>query len=148
MSIADIRATTVFGNKYISFSSPKDPSPQRITSHDVIEASSVTTEFNTLFETVMSIAEQVDPIKLNATLTATAQALTGLGERFGDSLRNANQIMDDLNPRMPQIHADTEALADLADVYATPPPICGTVWTTPSTTAHTLNDQRGTSTRR
>ena len=29
---ADIRATTVFGNKYISFSSPKNPSPQRISS--------------------------------------------------------------------------------------------------------------------
>ena len=27
---ADISATTVFGNKYVSFSSPKDPSPQRI----------------------------------------------------------------------------------------------------------------------
>jgi phospholipid/cholesterol/gamma-HCH transport system substrate-binding protein len=32
----EIQATTVFGNKYISFSSPKNPSPQRITSHDVI----------------------------------------------------------------------------------------------------------------
>ncbi len=59
--VAEIRATTVFGNKYISFSSPKDPSPQRISSHDVIDASAVTTEFNTLFETVTSIAEQVDP---------------------------------------------------------------------------------------
>ena len=63
----------MFGNKYISFSSPKDPSPQRITSQDVIDASSVTTEFNTVFETVMSIAEQVDPVKLNTTLTATAR---------------------------------------------------------------------------
>ncbi len=105
--IADVSATTVFGNKYISFSSPKDPSPQRITSQDVIDASSVTTEFNTLFETVMAIAEQVDPVKLNATLTATAEALTGLGERFGESLTNANRILDDLNPRMPQIRADT-----------------------------------------
>ena len=59
--VAEIQATTVFGNKYVSFSSPKYPSPQRISSHDVIDASSVTTEFNTLFETVTSIAEQVDP---------------------------------------------------------------------------------------
>ena len=48
---AKINATTVFGNKYISFTSPKDPSPQRIKSSDVIDASNVTTEFNTLFET-------------------------------------------------------------------------------------------------
>jgi phospholipid/cholesterol/gamma-HCH transport system substrate-binding protein len=49
--VADVRATTVFGNKYISFSSPKDPSPQRITSQDIIDASSVTTECNIVFET-------------------------------------------------------------------------------------------------
>src|SRR6476646_7704684 len=53
---ADISATTVFGNKYISFKSPKDPSPQRITTSDVIGVTSVTTEFNTLFETVVDVA--------------------------------------------------------------------------------------------
>src|SRR3954471_461001 len=41
---ADVSATTVFGNKYISFTSPKDPSAQRITSADVIDVSKVTTE--------------------------------------------------------------------------------------------------------
>ena len=72
---AKISATTVFGNKYISFTSPKNPSPQRITSSDVSDATHVTTEFNTLFETITSISEKVDPIKLNQTLSATAQAL-------------------------------------------------------------------------
>jgi len=141
--VADVRATTVFGNKYISFSSPKDPSPQRITSHDVIDAASVTTEFNTVFETVMSLSEQVDPIELNATLTATAQAVAGLGERFGDSLRHANQIMADLDPRMPQIHADTGALADLADVYANASLDLWDGLDNATRTAQTLNDQRG-----
>ncbi len=140
--VADIRATTVFGNKYISLSSPKEPSPQRISSSDVIEASSVTTEFNTLFETVMSIAEHVDPIKLNATLTATAQALSGLGERFGDSLVNANRIMDDLNPRMPQIRADTQAVTALADVYADASPDLWDGLQNAVTTARTLNEQQ------
>src|SRR5690349_10136711 len=42
---AKISATTVFGNKYISFTSPKNPSPQRIASGDVIDATHVTTEF-------------------------------------------------------------------------------------------------------
>ena len=140
--VADIRATTVFGNKYISFSSPKDPALQRITSRDVIDASSVTTEFNTVFETVMSIAEQVDPVKLNATLTATAQAVTGLGERFGNSLIDANRIIDDLNPRMPQIRADTQAVADLADVYGNASTDLFDGLENAVTTARTLNDQR------
>ncbi|OBF40971.1 MCE-family protein MCE1A [Mycobacterium sp. ACS1612] len=115
---AEIKATTVFGNKYISLSSPKSPTPQRITSIDVIDASAVTTEFNTLFETVSAIAEQVDPIKLNQTLAAAAEALTGLGDQFGESLENGNQILGQLNPQMPQIAADNRGLADLADIYA------------------------------
>ncbi len=113
---AKINATTVFGNKYISFTSPKDPTPQRLTASDVIDASNVTTEFNTLFETVTSVSEKVDPIKLNQTLTATAQALQGLGDRFGQSIINGNQILGDLNPRMPQIRRDNQLLADLGDV--------------------------------
>jgi phospholipid/cholesterol/gamma-HCH transport system substrate-binding protein len=141
--IADVSATTVFGNKYIAFSSPKEPSPQRITSQDIIDASSVTTEFNTLFETVIEISERVDPVKLNATLNATAEAFTGLGERFGDSLADANRIMEDLNARMPQIRADTRAAADLADVYAD---ASGDLWDgldNAATTARALNDEQG-----
>ena len=140
--VADIRATTVFGNKYISFSSPKDPSPQRISTHDVIEASAVTIEFNTLFETVTSIAEQVDPIKLNQTLAATAEALTGLGDRFGESLENGNQILGDLNPQMPQIARDNRGLADLAEVYADASPDLWQGLQNAVRTAHAFNDYR------
>jgi phospholipid/cholesterol/gamma-HCH transport system substrate-binding protein len=138
----EIQATTVFGNKYISFSSPKNPSPQRITSHDVIDASSVTTEFNTLFETVTAIAEQVDPIRLNQTLTATAEALTGLGDRFGESLENGNQILGDLNPQMSQIAADNRAVADLADVYADASPDLWNGVDNAVRTAQTFNEHR------
>jgi len=140
---ADIRATTVFGNKYISFSSPKDPSPQRISTHDVIEASAVTTEFNTLFETVTSIAEQVDPIKLNQTLAATAEALDGLGDRFGESVENGNAILGDLNPRMPQLRRDNQLLADLGEVYADAAPNLFDGLRNAVTTARTLNEQQG-----
>ena len=35
--VAEIRATTVFGNKYVSFSSPENPAPQRISNSDVID---------------------------------------------------------------------------------------------------------------
>ncbi|MBU8817802.1 MlaD family protein, partial [Mycolicibacterium goodii] len=76
---AELRATTVFGNKYISFLSPQNPSRERLSPSTPIRAQGVTTEFNTLFETITAISEQVDPIKLNETLTAAAQALDGLG---------------------------------------------------------------------
>ncbi|BBZ69877.1 cell invasion protein [Mycobacterium paraseoulense] len=115
---ANIRATTVFGNKYVSLTSPKNPAPQPITPQHVIDARSVTTEFNTLFETLTSITEKIDPVKLNLTLAAAAQALTGLGDKFGQSIVNANAILDDINPQMPQIRHDIQRLADLGDVYA------------------------------
>ncbi len=140
--VAEIRATTVFGNKYISFSSPEDPSAQRISAHDEIDASAVTTEFNALFETVTSIAEQVDPIKVNQTLTATAEALTGLGERFGESLQNGNRILGDLNPQMPQIARDNRGVADLADVYADASPDLWDGLDNAVRSARTFNDHR------
>jgi phospholipid/cholesterol/gamma-HCH transport system substrate-binding protein len=115
---ADIKASTVFGNKYVALSTPKNPSPARITGADVIDASTVTTEFNTLFETITSIAEKVDPVRLNLTLSATAEALSGLGTKFGRSIANGNAVLDDVNPQMPQIRNDVQHLADLADVYA------------------------------
>jgi phospholipid/cholesterol/gamma-HCH transport system substrate-binding protein len=141
--IADVSATTVFGNKYVSFSSPDTPSVQRISSSDLIDVSSVSTEFNTLFETVLSLAEQVDPIKLNQTLTATAEALTGLGDRFGESLSNGNSILDDLNAQMPQIREDTRLVAGLVDVYADASPDLWDGLENAVTTARTFNAQWG-----
>jgi phospholipid/cholesterol/gamma-HCH transport system substrate-binding protein len=115
---AQLRATTVFGNKYISFLSPANPTAERLRPGAVIEASATTTEFNTVFETIMGIAQQVDPVKLNQTLTAAAQALNGLGDSFGRAVVDGHDILGELNPRMPQIRRDTAGLADLATTYA------------------------------
>ena len=139
---AEIKATTVFGNKYVAFESPKDPSSQHISSSDVIDVSAVTTEFNTLFETVLSVAETFDPIKLNQTLTATAQALDGLGDRFGQSVAQGNEILADLNPQLPQIRYDTQRVADLADVYGNAAPDLFDGLENAVTTTATLNEQQ------
>ncbi|VEG57854.1 virulence factor Mce family protein [Mycolicibacterium aurum] len=139
---ADIRATTVFGNKYVSFISPENPVAQRLSPHDVIRVHAVTTEFNTLFETVTAIAEQVDPVKLNQTLSATAQALTGLGDRFGGSLIDGRRILGDLNPRMPRLRDDIALLAALADTYADASPALWDGLVDAVTTARTLTDHR------
>jgi phospholipid/cholesterol/gamma-HCH transport system substrate-binding protein len=114
---ADIQGTTVFGNKYVSLTSPKNPTQERITPQHVIDARSVTTEFNTLFETLTNITEKIDPVKLNLTLAAAAEALNGLGDKFGQSIVNGNAILDDVNPRMPQIRHDIQQLAALGDIY-------------------------------
>jgi phospholipid/cholesterol/gamma-HCH transport system substrate-binding protein len=139
---AKIQATTVFGNKYVSFTSPENPDKARVSSADVIKVSGVTTEFNTLFETITSISEKVDPVKLNLTLSAIAEALTGLGSKFGQSLVNANTILDSLNPQMPQIRHDLQGLADLSAVYTNASPDLWNALNNAVTTARTFNRQQ------
>ncbi|TQR84744.1 MCE family protein [Mycobacterium hodleri] len=141
--LADVKASTVFGNKYVSFKSPENPSAEHVSRGSVIPAQSVTTEFNTLFETVTSIADKVDPIKLNQTLTATAQALGGLGTRFGMSLENANAILADLNPRWPRFRDDVARAGELLDVYADAAPNLLDGLDSAVTTARSLNARRG-----
>ena len=138
---AKIAATTVFGGKYVAFTSPKDPTPQRITPHTVIDATHVTTEINTLFQTITSIAEKVDPVKVNLTLSAAADALNGLGYKFGQSIINGSAILDDVNPRMPTIRHDIQQLATLGDTYANASPDLFDFLNNAVTTAHTLHQQ-------
>ena len=141
--VANIEAATLFGNKYVSLTAPENPEQQRISSRDVIDVRSVTTEFNTLFETITSIAEKVDPIELNATLSAVAQALDGLGSNFGESIANGNHILAQLNPRMPQLNYDVRRLADLAEIYARSSPDLWGFLQNAVTTARTLTRQQG-----
>ncbi|WP_328349943.1 MCE family protein [Mycobacterium sp. NBC_00419] len=140
---AQIKASTVFGNKYVAFTSPENPSKARITSSDVIDVTHVTTEFNTLFETLTSISEKVDPVKLNLTLSAAAEALNGLGTKFGQSILAGNAVLDDINPQMPQIRSNIKQLANLADVYTKASPDFWSFLDNASTTARSLNAQQG-----
>lgn len=139
---AEIKATTVFGNKYVSLSSPKTPAPQHITPSVVIDATKVTTEFNTLFQTLTAIAEKVDPVKLNLTLSAAGLALAGLGDKFGASLTNGNAILDDLNPQLPAARRDVQRLAALGDVYADAAPDLLAALDAAATTSRTVSQQR------
>jgi phospholipid/cholesterol/gamma-HCH transport system substrate-binding protein len=138
---AKIVATTVFGEKYVSMTAPENPLPQRITPKNVIDARSVTTEVNTLFQTITSIAEKVDPVKVNLTLSAAAQALSGLGDKFGQSIINGNAALDEVNPRMPLIRHDIQQLAVLGDTYADASPDLFDFLNNASTTAHTIHGQ-------
>ncbi len=144
---ADIKATTVFGGKYVSLTTPKDAQGNiiakgRLNPQTTIVANSVTTEINTLFQTITSIAQKVDPVKLNMTLSGAAQALSGLGDRFGKSIENANAILDDVNPQMPQARHDIQALAALGDTYADAAPDLIDFLNNAVVTARTINRQQ------
>src|ERR1700733_5914054 len=136
---AKVVAPPVFGEKYVSMTAPENPLPQRISPSNVIDARSVTTEINTLFQTITSIAEKGAPVKVNLTLSAAAQALSGLGDKFGQSIINGSAALDEVNPRMPIIRHDIQQLAALGDVYAHAAPDLFDALNNAVTTARTLN---------
>jgi phospholipid/cholesterol/gamma-HCH transport system substrate-binding protein len=138
---AQIKATTVFGGKYVSLTAPPNPEGHLAPS-STIKATAVTTEINTLFETITSIAQKVDPVKLNLTLNAAAQALAGLGDKFGQSIVNANAVLDDVNPQMPQARRDIQQLAGLGDVYANASPDLFDFLNNAVITSRTINAQQ------
>ncbi|UMB70038.1 MCE family protein [Mycobacterium paraterrae] len=138
---AKIVATTVFGEKYVSMTPPENPLPQRVTPSTVIDARSVTTEINTLFQTITEIAEKVDPVKVNLTLSAAAQALSGLGDKFGQSIINGSAALDDINPRMPIIRHDIQQFSRVADTFSNAAPDLFDFLNNASTTAHTVHAQ-------
>lgn len=139
----EIQATTIFGNKYVSLSSPKNPVAEHITAGDTIDARNVTTEFNTVFETITNLAEKIDPVKLNLTLSATAEALTGLGGKLGETLVKTNVALDNLNPRLGRLQYGVQRLADVADIYTGAGPDFWDAIDNALTTVRTLNDQQG-----
>ena len=76
-------------------------------------------------------------------MSATAEALDGLGDRFGQSIVHGNEILAEINPQMPQIRHDNQRLADLGDVYANAAPDLFDGLENAVTTARTLNEQQG-----
>lgn len=138
---AAIKATTVFGGKYVALSSPKQPGAP-ITTDDVITVSAVSTEVNTVFQTVTSLAQSVDPVQLNLTLSGAADAFSGLGDKFGTALVDGNKVLDNLNPQMDQLRSDIQHLATTTDALGDASPDLWSFLDHITTTARTLNGQQ------
>jgi phospholipid/cholesterol/gamma-HCH transport system substrate-binding protein len=115
---AQIRATTVFGAKFVDLVYPSDPSPQRLAPGQVIKSRNVTVEANTVFQNLVGVLRQIDVAKLNSTLSALADGVRGQGERIGQATTDANQVLLELNPRNETIRADWQALKAFNDTYS------------------------------
>ena len=115
---AQIRATTAFGAKYVDLTYPEDPSPQHISAGAVLVSRNVSTEVNTVFQSLVDVLHQVDPPKLNAVLTAFADAVRGRGQRIGEATTAANDVLAALNPRMGTVQHDWRSLQGAGDAYS------------------------------
>ncbi|MCW2686687.1 MAG: virulence factor Mce family protein, partial [Mycobacterium sp.] len=77
----------------------------------------VSTEVNTVFQNLLRVLTQIDPAKLNATLTALADGVRGQGEVIGQATTDANQVLLALNPRMDTVQQDLRSLSGSSEAY-------------------------------
>ena len=115
---AQINASTVFGAKYVDLIYPDQPNATHITAGAVLRSRNVSTEINTVFENLVLVLEQVDPAKLNATVTALAAGVRGQGEAIGQAITDANQVLLELNPRMGTVQQDIRSLSGFSAAYS------------------------------
>ncbi len=115
---AEIKATTAFGAKYVDLIPPNEPSAQTISSGSVLRSRNVGTEVNTVFQNLVGVLRQIDPAKLNATLTALAEGVRGQGERIGQATTDANQVLLAVNPRMGTVAQNWISLRGFSDAYS------------------------------
>jgi len=115
---AEIRATTAFGAKFVDLVPPDDPTPNRLRRGEVIQSRNVATEVNTVFQNLTGLLHQIDPAKLNAVLTATADGLRGQGQAIGQGITDANAVLLEINPRADTIRRDWQSLKGFGDAYS------------------------------
>ena len=135
---AQIRATTVFGAKYVDLIFPDDPSPKPLAAGAVIPSQNVSTEVNTVFQNLVGLLKQIDPAKLNAVLAALSEGLRGQGQSLGEAITDANQVLLELNPRAETIRRDWRSLKGFSDTYSAAAQNIMTVLNTASTTSRTV----------
>lgn len=115
--LAEIKATTAFGAKYVELVAPPDPSPQRLAEGAILQSRNVSTEVNTVFENLVGVLQKIDVAKLNATLTAVADGVRGQGQRIGEATSGANEVLLAVNPRMDTLAANWRSFDEFNKAY-------------------------------
>ncbi|CAJ1511088.1 MCE family protein [[Mycobacterium] burgundiense] len=139
--LAEIRATTAFGAKYVELIPPANPSPSGLVAGAVLQSRNVSTEVNTVFQSLLGVLDQVDPSKLNAVLSAFAEGVRGQGERIGQATTDANEVLLAVNPRMGQVAENFRSLKDFGDTYSAAADDILSTLDAASTTSATITDK-------
>jgi phospholipid/cholesterol/gamma-HCH transport system substrate-binding protein len=138
-----IASNTIFGAKSVEFIPPQSPSPATLRPGARVQASAVSLEVNTLFQSLIDLLHKIDPVDLNGTLSAVAEGLRGHGNDLGALLSGLNTLMQQTNPKLPTLQQDFAKTATVANIYAAAAPDLVTVLNNTPTIARTIVDQQG-----
>jgi virulence factor Mce-like protein len=111
---------TLFGDRYVALQIPSTPDSRHIGEGDLIrqDTSAPAVELSQALDHLLPVLQAVQPQKLSTTLTAISTALDGRGKQLGDTLVQLGQLVGEINPHVPQLTHDLEALVDVSDTYS------------------------------
>src|SRR5258705_13238925 len=140
-AVVHIAGTTVFGAKSVEFVPPNQPSGQLRDGANVA-AKDVQLEVNTLFQTLTDVLHKIDPINLNATLSALAEGLRGNGDDLGAPLAGLNYYLQQLKPKLPTLQEDFKKTAVVANIYGDAGPDLARIVDNVPAINHTIIDEQ------
>jgi phospholipid/cholesterol/gamma-HCH transport system substrate-binding protein len=137
-----IAGTTVFGAKSVEFIPPEDAQQTSLRPGAEVQASDVQLEVNTLFQTLTDVLGKIDPINLNATLSALGEGLRGNGDDMGALLEGLNYYLQRLNPKLPALQEDFRKAAEVTNIYGDAGPDIARILDNAPTISNTIVDQQ------
>lgn len=140
----EIRPTTLFGQKYVSFVDPDEPSSTPLRDGSVIPAERVSTnvELQQVLATLFPLLRSIRPGDLNSTLYALATALQGRGEKLGKTVEDLESYLAAMNQELPTLRQDLELLSDVSNTYALAAPDLVDLLEDATTTARTVAEKQ------
>jgi virulence factor Mce-like protein len=116
--LVDITEPTVFGAKFVDMLPPAQPSAQSLHAGQVLDSQHVTVEVNTVFKHLTEVLGTLDPAKLNETLGAIGQALSGRGQKIGQAFSDLDSFLAKFDPSLSALSHDIAVSAPVFNAYA------------------------------
>jgi virulence factor Mce-like protein len=115
--LVDLTSPTVFGAKFVELVPPAEPSARPLHAGQVLDSQHVTVEINTVFKQLTAVLGSLDPAKLNETLGAVSQALSGRGEKIGQAFSDLDSFLAKFNPSIPALSRDISLSVPVFTAY-------------------------------
>src|ERR1700742_2807620 len=115
--LVSVTSPTVFGAKFVELVPPAEPSAQSLHAGQVLDSEHVTVEVNAVFKHLTEVLGTLDPAKLNETLGAVSQALSGRGDKIGQAFTDLDSFLAKFEPTLPALTHDIAMSAPVFRAY-------------------------------
>ncbi|MEV5003149.1 MlaD family protein [Nocardioides sp. LML1-1-1.1] len=110
--VARILPATVFGTTFVDLVVHGAPTGTLEAGDEVKpDSSQGTLELQQALDDIDRLVDALGPAELASAIGSAAEALDGRGNRIGKTVKTLNSYLDRINPRMPQVRSDLQALA-------------------------------------